>query len=131
FSRDWSSDVCSSDLSQGPLAIKGFEVYRGKAVLYCMGKFMMVSPWSRDETPSGISAPLLDETNRGLAAKVRIADGNITGVQLVPVHLHNGKPRFLTPGEPWHREILDVVAERTGAAGLGGRMDGEGWIHLS
>ena len=96
-----------------------------------MGKFMMVSPWSRDETPSGISAPLLDETNRGLAANVRIADGNITGVQLVPVHLQNGKPQFLKPGEPWHREILEVVAERTEAAKLAGRMDSDGWIQLS
>ena len=118
-------------VSQGPLAIKGFEVYQGKAVLYCMGKFMMVSPWSRDETPSGISAPLLDETNRGLAANVRIADGNITGVQLVPVHLQTGKPQFLKPGEPWHREILEVVAERTEAAKLAGRMDSDGWIQLS
>src|SRR3546814_8189207 len=50
--------------SQGPLPIKGFEVYKGKAILYCMGKFAMISPWSRDETPSGISAPLLDETSR-------------------------------------------------------------------
>src|SRR3546814_2667288 len=49
-------------LSQGPLPIKGFEVYKGKAILYCMGKFAMISPWSRDETPSGISAPLLDRS---------------------------------------------------------------------
>src|SRR3546814_5167662 len=42
-------------LSQGPLPIKGFEVYKGKAILSCMGKFAMISPWSRDETPSGRS----------------------------------------------------------------------------
>jgi len=115
-------------VSQGPLAIKGFEVYRGKAVLYCMGKFMMVSPWSRDETPSGIAAPLLDETNRGLAASVTIAGGKITGVQLVPVHLNGGKPTLLQPGDEWHRNILDVVAERTAAANLPGTMDADGRI---
>lgn len=115
-------------VSQGPLAIKGFEVYRGKAVLYCMGKFMMVSPWSRDETPSGITASLLDETNRGLAASVTIADGAITGVQLVPVHLSAGKPKLLQPGDEWHKSILDVVAERTKAANLGGTMDADGRI---
>lgn len=118
-------------VSQGPLAIKGFEVYKGKAVLYSMGKFMMISPWSRDETPSGISAPLLDETNRGLAASVKISNGAISGVQLVPVHLLEGKPTLLKPGDQWHKDILDVVAERTEAAKLNGVMDAEGWVQLS
>lgn len=118
-------------VSQGPLAIKGFEVYKGKAVIYCMGKFMMISPWSRDETPSGIGAPLLDETNRGLAANVKISNGEITGVQLVPIHLQTGKPTLLNPGDEHHQAILDVVAERTKAANLNGVMDAQGWITLS
>lgn len=118
-------------VSQGPLPIKGFEVYRGKAILYCMGKFAMISPWSRDETPSGISAPLLDETSRGLAAAVTISDGAITGVQVVPVYLgSSGRPNILQPGEPNFAEILAVVAERTAAAGLNGVMDADGRIEL-
>lgn len=118
-------------VSQGPLAIKGFEVYKGKAVIYNMGKFMMISPWSRDETPSGIAAPLLDETNRGLAANITINKAQITGVQLIPVHLDTGKPTFLKPGDDWHKDILDVVKERTAAAKLSGVMDADGWIKLS
>lgn len=118
-------------VSQGPLAIKGFEVYKGKAVLYNMGKFMMISPWSRDETPSGIAAPLLDETNRGLAASVSISNGEITNVQIVPVHLENGKPTLLQPGDKWHKDILDVVVERTKSANLSGVMDSEGRVKLS
>lgn len=118
-------------VSQGPLPIKGFEVYRGKAILYCMGKFAMISPWSRAETPSGISAPLLDETSRGLAAAVTISDGAITAVQVVPVYLgSSGRPNILQPGEPNHAEILAVVAERTAAAGLNGVMDADGRIEL-
>ncbi|WP_068073436.1 CapA family protein [Novosphingobium lentum] len=118
-------------VSQGPLAIKGFEVYRGKAILYCMGKFAMISPWSRDETPSGISAPLLDETSRGLAASVTITDGAITGVQVVPVFLgKSGRPTILQPGEPNFAEILAVVTERTAAAGLNGTMGADGRIAL-
>jgi len=118
-------------VSQGPLPIKGFEVYRGKAILYCMGKFAMISPWSREETPSGISAPLLDETSRGLAANVTIADGVITGVQIVPVYLgSSGRPKILAPGEPHYDAILDVVAQRTAAAGLNGVMAGDGRIEL-
>src|SRR3546814_1961611 len=86
--------------SQGPLPIKGFEVYRGKAILYCMGKFAMISPWSRAETPSGISAPLLDETSRGLTASVTIAEGAITGVRVRPVFLGtSGRPKLREPGE--------------------------------
>ncbi|WP_371433271.1 CapA family protein [Novosphingobium sp.] len=118
-------------VSQGPLPIKGFEVYRGKAILYCMGKFAMISPWSRDETPSGISATLLDETSRGLAASVTIADGAITGVQIVPVHLgSSGRPKILEPGDEHFEAILNVVAERTAAAGLNGAMDAQGRIVL-
>lgn len=119
-------------LSQGPLPIKGFEVYKGKAILYCMGKFAMISPWSRDETPSGISAPLLDETSRGLGASVTIADGAIARVKLVPVYLGStGKPRLLAPGDQYHAEILAVVAERTKAAKLPGTMTADGEIVLS
>lgn len=118
-------------VSQGPLPVKGFEVYRGKAILYCMGKFAMISPWSRDETPSGISAPLLDETSRGLAASVTIADGGIKGVRLRPVYLGtSGKPQLLAPGDAFHDDILAVVADRTREAGLNGRMSAEGVIDL-
>ena len=118
-------------VSQGPLPIKGFEVYRGKAILYCMGKFAMISPWSRAETPSGISTPMLDETSRGLAASVTISDGTITGVQIVPVYLgSSGRPQILQPGEPHFDAILGVVAERTAAAGLNGMMDAQGRITL-
>ncbi|MBK8273683.1 MAG: CapA family protein [Sphingomonadales bacterium] len=118
-------------VSQGPLPIKGFEVYRGKAILYCMGKFAMISPWSRAETPSGISTPMLDETSRGLAASVMISDGTITGVQIVPVYLgSSGRPQILQPGEPHFDAILGVVAERTAAAGLNGMMDAQGRITL-
>ncbi len=118
-------------VSQGPLPIKGIEVYRGKAILYCMGKFAMISPWSRAETPSGISAPLLDETSRGLAASVTITDGSITSVQVIPVYLgSSGRPNILAPGDPNFAEILAIVAERTAAAGLNGVMDADGRIAL-
>lgn len=119
-------------VSQGPLPIKGFEVYRGKAILYCMGKFAMISPWSRAETPTGISAPFLDETARGLAASVAIADGEIIAVQIVPVYLgSSGRPKILQPGEPYYDEILGVVAQRTAAAKLNGTMDAQGRIALA
>jgi poly-gamma-glutamate capsule biosynthesis protein CapA/YwtB (metallophosphatase superfamily) len=119
-------------LSQGPLPIKGFEVYKGKAILYCMGKFAMISPWSRGETPSGISAPLLDETSRGLGASITIAGGAITGVKIVPLYLgSSGKPRLLDPGDQHHAEILAVVAERSKAANLNGTMSPDGEIHLA
>lgn len=118
-------------ISQGPLPIKGFEVYRGKAILYCMGKFAMISPWSRAETPSGISTPMLDETSRGLAASVTISDGTITGVQIVPVYLgSSGRPQILQPGDAHFDAILGVVAERTAAAKLNGTMDAQGRVSL-
>ena len=119
-------------VSQGPLPIKGFEVYRGKAILYNLSKFAMISPWSRSETPSGIDAPMLDETARGLAANATIANGKITGIEIVPVYLgQTGRPRLLSPGEPWFDEILQTMRERTEAAGLNGTIDATGKIDLS
>ncbi|MFX8278029.1 hypothetical protein ABTL45_19395, partial [Acinetobacter baumannii] len=79
----------------------------------------------------GISAPLLDETSRGLAAAVTIADGAITGVQIVPVFLgSSGRPQILAPGDDHFEAILNVVAERTAAAKLNGAMDAQGRIAL-
>lgn len=119
-------------VSQGPLSIKGFEVYRGKAVLYSMGKFAMISSWTRDQTPTGISTPMIDETNRGLAADVTIEDGRITGVRIAPVWLGSGgKPRLLQPGDAQHDETLALVTERTRAAGLNGEMDAQGRVRLT
>lgn len=119
-------------LSQGPLPIKGVEVYRGRAILYCMGKFAMISPWSRDETPSGISAPMLDETSRGLGASITIADGAITGVRLVPVYLgSSGRPKLLARDDQYYDDILAVVRERTEAAKLNGRIGADGLIALA
>src|SRR3546814_9907630 len=97
-----------------------------------MGKFAMISPWSRDETPSGISAPLLDETSRGLGASITISEHGITGVRIVPVYLgSSGRPKMLEPGAPHHAEILRIVAERTQAAGPTGSMSADGEIDLS
>ncbi len=119
-------------VSQGPLAIKGFEVYRGKAVLYSLGKFIMVSPWMASEPPSGISAPILDEARRGLAASVTIQDGAITEVTLVPVSTdERRRPIFLTRDHGQFASTLADVAERTRAAGLNGQLDEDGRVRLS
>lgn len=119
-------------VGQGPLPIKGFEVYRGKAIIYGMGKFAMISPWSRDETPTGISAPLLDETHQGLAAAVTISGGAVTGVQIVPVWLGStGRPQFLDRSDVRYRHVLDLVAERAKAANLPGSIDADGNIQLA
>ncbi len=119
-------------ISQGPLAIKGFETYRGKAILYSMGKFMMVSPWSKHDVPSGIAAPIMDETRRGLGAAVTISNGAITSVSVVPVAVDPaGKPSFPTPDDPSFAAILGVVKERCEAANLNGRMDAKGGILFS
>ena len=119
-------------VSQGPLPIKGFEVYRGRAIFYNLGKFAMISPWSRSETPSGISAPMLDETARGLSARATVSGGKITGIEMVPVYLgQTGRPRLLAPGEPWFEEILATTRERTAAAGLNGAIDQSGRVDLS
>ena len=119
-------------VSQGPLAIKGFEVYRGKAILYSLGKFIMVSPWMASEPPSGISAPILNEARRGLAASVTIEGGVISGVTLVPVSTDEWRrPLFLTPAHEQFASTLADVAARTRAAGLDGRLEADGRVNLS
>jgi poly-gamma-glutamate synthesis protein (capsule biosynthesis protein) len=92
----------------------------------------MISPWSRDETPSGISAPLLDETSRGLAASVTISDGAITSVRIVPVYLgSSGRPKLVARGEPYYEDILALVRDRTEAAKLNGNVGADGTVALA
>ena len=118
-------------VSQGPLAIKGFEIYRGKAVLYSMGKFVMVSPWMSSEPPSGISAPILDEARRGLAASVTIKGGAIADVTLVPVATdERRRPLFLARGREQFASTLADVVSRTRAAGLNGCLDENGRVRF-
>ncbi len=118
-------------VSQGPLPIKGYEIYRGKAIFYNLGKFAMISPWQRSETPSGIDAPMLDETSRGLAVSATLADGKIAGLRLMPVYLgSDGKPRFPEEGSEIFSAILATAQERTLAAGLNGKIDAAGHVLL-
>lgn len=118
-------------VSQGPLPIKGFEIYRGKAIFYNLGKFAMISPWKRSETPSGIDAPMLDETSRGLAVSATLADGKIAGLRLMPVFLgSSGKPQFPEEGSEIFSAILATAQERTRAAGLNGEIDAAGNVVL-
>jgi len=119
-------------VSQGPLPIKGFEIYRGKAIFYNLGKFAMISPWKRSETPSGIAAPMLDETSRGLAVSATLADGAITGIRLVPVYLGSGgRPKFPDEGSEIFAAILATTQDRTRSAGLNGMIDATGNVALA
>lgn len=116
-------------VGQGPLAFRGFETYRGKAVLYSLGKFMMVSPWAMDEVPSGISAPMTGESDSGLAANVTIENGAITGISLIPVLSNKtGATSMLESGHGSFDTILATVRERSRAAGLNGVIDAAGRV---
>ena len=119
-------------VSQGPLPIKGFEVYRGRAIFYNLGKFAMISPWSRAETPSGISAPMMGETARGLAVAATISAGEVRAAKLLPVYLgESGRPWMLSPEDARFAQILATVRERTAAARLDGVVEDDGTVRLS
>lgn len=116
-------------VGQGPLAFRGFETYRGKAVLYSLGKFMMVSPWAMDQVPSGISASMTGESDSGLAARVTIERGAITGISLTPVLSNKtGATAMLERGHPAFDTILATVRARSEAAGLNGMIDADGRV---
>ena len=118
-------------IGHGPLALKGVEVYRGKAVLYSLGKFMMVTPWAEDEVPSGISAPLLGEASTGLAARVMIEARAIRSVAITPVLSNKkGDTALLDPDHPSFAKVLHTLRERTEAAGLNGVVDADGRLAL-
>lgn len=122
-------------VGQGPLAIRGFETYRGKAVLYNMGKFAMVQGWSRDDMPDDLyfmSPEVLAEARRGLALDVALGPEGLVDLTLRPVALDAaGRPRFLMQDEPGFADVIALVRKRTEAAGLNGRTDNTGRIIMA
>ncbi len=106
-------------LGHGPLVTKGIEVYRGKAIFYCLGKFVMVAPVPVGATPIGVNVPFGAESRKGIAAVVEIADGRIARVAFRPVHAgDDGAPYFPGGGTPIFEEIAGDIARITAAAHL-------------
>ena len=56
---DYGADLI---LGHGTLVTKGIEVYRGKAIFYSLGKFLMKGPRPAGEVPIGVTAAVGKET---------------------------------------------------------------------
>jgi poly-gamma-glutamate synthesis protein (capsule biosynthesis protein) len=114
-------------LGHGPLVTKGIEVYAGKAIFYCLGKFIMVPPQRMGDVPIGVSVPFGKESRKGTAAVVTIDGGQISRVAFRPSFSDDlCRPAFLEPGDEMFAEIVNDLQTITQAADLPATLTLEG-----
>lgn len=114
-------------LGHGTMMTKGIEVYRGKAIFYSLGKFLMKGPVPTRKTPLGLSAPLGAEARKGLAAFVTISGGQISQVAFAPSFTdEDGRPQFIPPAHERFAEIVEDIRSISKAAGLSSTLTVEG-----
>lgn len=106
-------------LGHGTLVTKGIEVYRGKAIFYSLGKFLMKGPRPSGDKPIGVKAAIGDDKRKGLAARIDIEAGRIARVAYSPVYADEAtRPSFLAAGDPIFDEVADEIEAMSRAAGL-------------
>jgi poly-gamma-glutamate synthesis protein (capsule biosynthesis protein) len=106
-------------LGHGTLVTKGIEVYKGAAIFYSLGKFLMKGPRSTGDVPIGVNAAFGKDSRKGIAARVDIEDGRINRVAFTPTFADVGsRPAFLTADDPMFTEISDEIRTISAAAGL-------------
>lgn len=103
----------------GTLVTKEIEVYRGKAIFYSLGKFLMKGPRPTGEVPIGVIAAVGKETRKGIAALIGIVDRKISTVAFAPTFADAlSRPSFVTGDPAMFGEIAGDLAATSEAAGF-------------
>ena len=103
----------------GTLVTKGIEVYRGKAIFYSLGKFLMKGPRPTGEVPIGVTAAIGKESRKGFAAMIGIVDRKISSVAFAPTFAGaQSRPSFVTRDHAMFGEIADDIDAISEAAGF-------------
>jgi len=111
-------------LGHGTLVTKGIEVYKGKAVFYSLGKFLMKGPRPTGDVPIGVNAAIGKESRKGLAAMVEIRDAKIASVGFAPTFAdERARPSFLGAEHPMFGEIAEDVEAISRSAGFATRFE--------
>jgi poly-gamma-glutamate synthesis protein (capsule biosynthesis protein) len=106
-------------LGHGPMAAKGIEIYKGKAIFYSLGKFLLKGPVPTGKVPLGLSTPMGDEARRGIAAMVTIADKKISQVAFAPSFGDDtARPQFIPASHEKFGEITENIRNVSKATGL-------------
>lgn len=114
-------------LGHGTLVTKGIEVYKGKAIFYSLGKFLMKGPRPAGDVPIGTDEAVGNETRKGIAAFVDISEGRIKRVAFRPTYAdEETRPSFLDAGHPMFAEIAGDIRTISAAARLDVRLSVDG-----
>lgn len=114
-------------LGHGTLMTKGVEVYKGKAIFYSLGKFLMKGPRPTGDVPIGTTASVGQEPRKGIAAVIEIADGGIIRIAFAPTFADTeSRPAFLVASDPMFIEIAGDIKRISAAAKLESRFSIEG-----
>lgn len=109
-------------VGHGPHTIRGIELYRGKPIFYSLGNFVL--------RPGDTSAPPPDIDSRaggheGLAARVAVAGGTITGIELIPIVIAGSGQPSLARGKIGERILANVAGM---SVDLATRVEQDEWI---
>jgi poly-gamma-glutamate capsule biosynthesis protein CapA/YwtB (metallophosphatase superfamily) len=114
-------------LGHGTLVTKGIEVYKGKAIFYSLGKFLMKGPRPTGDVPIGTNEAVGNETRKGIAAVIDIANGRIARVAFRPTYADlENRPSFLEADDPMFAEITEDIRTISKAANLNERFSVDG-----
>jgi poly-gamma-glutamate capsule biosynthesis protein CapA/YwtB (metallophosphatase superfamily) len=114
-------------LGHGTLLTRGVEVYKGKAIFYSLGKFLMKGPRPTGEVPIGVTTAVGNDSRKGMAAFVTIAGGKIERVALRPTFADEAsRPQFLSADHEHFNTIAQEIQSISAAAKLNPTMRVEG-----
>jgi poly-gamma-glutamate capsule biosynthesis protein CapA/YwtB (metallophosphatase superfamily) len=156
FARACIDAGADAFLAAGPHVIRGFEIYKGKPIFYCLSNFLFQYGTNRptpaeDFAAYGLDPGTLDSTLferkifyaeqkrfwQSFVPRITYEDGKVVEIEIHPISLGFGQPLFergtprLARGEE-AREILEHIANLSKAYGTTMRIEeGVGRVALS
>jgi poly-gamma-glutamate capsule biosynthesis protein CapA/YwtB (metallophosphatase superfamily) len=121
--------------------LKGFEVYRGRAIFYSLGNFAVDLKIDKAHAESNSFREIQslnpnwpvdfeglynfpEDSRKTMIVRIRLRRGEITGVGVLPAYInHQAQPRLLKAEDPLFGEVGAYLAEINGQAGLNGSWE--------
>jgi hypothetical protein len=113
--------------------LKGIEVYKGKAIFYSLGNFVLeLGPHMRDHKHVGMLDKLYrvkswHDRRKTMIAKAVIEDGTIARVSYIPCYERDDKePEIVKRSDPRGQDVFSYVEEITQSEGLSAHFEWDG-----
>jgi len=120
--------------------LKGFEVYRGRAIFYSLGNFAVDLRIDKAHAESKSFQEIRtlnpnwtvqldglynfpEDSRKTVMVRIAVRAGAISSVSLLPAYINEqAQPRLLTPDEPTFDEVFAYISDMNRSAALNGRL---------